>query len=214
MQDFNQILYRLQLATGAKTAKEMAEKLGVTYATIHNWRKKREVPEKYLAKLPAAINRNWLLTGQGNMLHGNTGSAVAEGSRSAVKLKAHEGFINAITTKRDAIVEIICKELYSQAIDASTAYYEYEGSSEHYLVWPDYNESIEANNQGIYEDEKDLHSIDELFGVSKTMREIIRSLERQKNSETAVARRQEAITKALENIKKVAQQWREKGEIK
>jgi len=69
MNDIRDIIVRMKQALNVTTNKELAEKLGTSISNIDNWKKRKTIPEKYLLLVSQmnGINKNWLLTGEGEM---------------------------------------------------------------------------------------------------------------------------------------------------
>lgn len=69
MQEVKEILKRLKEIYGAKSFKELADKMGVSENTIDTWRARKHIPEKHILKTlqEKGVNKTWLLTGKGEM---------------------------------------------------------------------------------------------------------------------------------------------------
>ena len=69
MYDVRGVLARLKDAYQVSSFKELAQKLGVSVATIDAWRARKSIPDKYLLKAlqEQGVSKDWLLTGEGPM---------------------------------------------------------------------------------------------------------------------------------------------------
>ncbi len=69
MNDIKSIIERMKQAYNVKTNKELAEKLGTSLSNIDNWKKRNNIPDKYLLLTSQmnGVEYNWLLTGEGEM---------------------------------------------------------------------------------------------------------------------------------------------------
>ena len=89
MNDIKSIIERMKQAYNVKTNKELAEKLGTSLSNIDNWKKRNNIPDKYLLLTSQmnGVEYNWLLTGEGEMYKTQKGGInVAEKLENAVEI--------------------------------------------------------------------------------------------------------------------------------
>jgi transcriptional regulator with XRE-family HTH domain len=77
-QSVDVILGRVLGATGLKTRKELAEKLGISPSAISNWRTKGEIPATTLEGIlrTFGLSREYVLAGQGGPIAGEAGKGL------------------------------------------------------------------------------------------------------------------------------------------
>ncbi len=87
------IIERLKVALDTKTDIELAKALGVSHATISAWKNRETIGdwELVLGMISGkGINSNWLLTGEGEMLH--------KPDENARKIEAIQAILNSAPT--------------------------------------------------------------------------------------------------------------------
>lgn len=75
LQYVNNILDRLKIAYGLKTDAALAGFLGLKPPAISNWRKRASIDYDLIFTKCDDINPGWILTGEGNVSHIDTGNA-------------------------------------------------------------------------------------------------------------------------------------------
>lgn len=160
MTEFDKLVDEAMTAHGFKYQQQLLEIIGITRQTLTVWRRANDIErlKKALRIAEFATTKPAPLPQQEPLptIKDNT-------------TKVHEAVKNALLIKTEKIVRVVCEELHNQAIDA----YNGEENSPKYLAWPDYRISIEANKD--YEAE--LNLIDDTFGVSRSIKKIILSIE-------------------------------------
>ncbi|AZV46877.1 hypothetical protein C3L23_06195 [Nautilia sp. PV-1] len=108
MNDTKAIINRMKQAFKVKTNKELAEKLGTSISNIDNWKKRNNIPDKYilLTSQMNDINKNWLLTGEGNMYSGRwglqtSGNAILDNLLRELNLKDENELIEYLEKNYD-----------------------------------------------------------------------------------------------------------------
>ena len=83
-----EILKRMKIVYNAKSFKELAQKLGVSESTIDSWRNRNSIPEKYILNTlhTQGINKDWLLTGEGEMYNNKGGLNITEKLENAIEI--------------------------------------------------------------------------------------------------------------------------------
>lgn len=167
MEEFDEVLEAAVLQNGFKFQQELVEKMGITRQTIATWRRAGDV-----ARLKKALQK--------------MEAKAAPASSSA--LKVHPALKNALMLQNQNITHIICRELLDMAEIE-------EDNGSKYLVWQNEGEKIkiEKSKNTIVDhagshyavgsamphlrpESQDLIKIDEVFGVSKAVKQLSLSL--------------------------------------